>query len=74
MHERFFKCPNCKGVTSFDLKDLGNPATNFVACSKCSSEWNGSLLPSCCKTVEVLWVLRSSNSLKLKSNIQSYAK
>lgn len=71
---RYFKCPFCKGGTAFDAAAISKPETNSIKCSQCSRNWVGTVLPSCCGKIQILWGFSGLGLTKPSYHRQTYPK
>lgn len=74
---RRFRCEvqMCKEFTEFDLRDIKNPDSNFVVCSKCGKKWFATITSACCNKIDILFILESSGpNTKKRSSLQSFKK
>lgn len=68
---RYFKCPGCSEITSFDLSLIAKPKSNFLICNGCKKKFYATITSSCCN-LSLLFV--SSNGNKKLTSIQTFKK
>ena len=71
---RYFKCMYCKVDTPFELDQIAKPGANSIKCIQCSRNWVGTMLPSCCNRVDILWGFSGVGVAKPVYQKQSFPK